>query len=560
MDTYSQQGKKNEEINDSLENRDFDRVLKHLYNTIFKVSKNASGNYIFTLSEGLIAEKLGMTTRVFKNKEINEVFPADVAKIMEVNCKKAFEGLNTNFEIELGDYYFLVYLSPIIEEERVFEVVGTAIDITERKRAEDKIRKLAYYDLLTNLPNRRSLEEYVQKMIKDERTAFGILFLDLDQFKKINDTFGHYFGDKLLIAVSNRIKSVIGNNECIFRHGGDEFIIVLPEMNRKEVALTVQRMVEVMNRSFIIDNEELFSSISVGGAMYPEDGDSLELLMKRADSAMYSSKEKGINKFKFYRKSFDLHLRKRIKLETELRRAIELNEWELFYQPQVNIKTGKIIGTEALIRWEHPKLGRISPEEFIPIAEDTELILPIGAWVLENVCKQFKLWHHSGCITIPISVNVSQLQFNQSDFVISVIEILDRYNMSSDNLEFEITESIMADFHWAERVLKSLHKEGIKISIDDFGTGYSSLSYLSRLPIDKIKMDQSFLNPLNSRNKAIIKTIVSLTKNLNLELIAEGVENADQASFLLDQNCTLAQGYYYGKPLTAGMMGQWLKH
>lgn len=540
---------KKDEMKNTKEERYFEKVIKHLYNTVFKFSKDASGECIFTLSEGRIAEKMGMTTTALHDKSVKEVFPEDVATLIHKTCEEAFKGSNHSFEIKLDEYYFLVYLSPIIENNQIIEVVGTAIDITDRKLAEEKIKNLAFHDSLTELPNRRLLEQHVNELIKESNSSsFGILFLDINRFKYINDTFGHSFGDKLLITISNRIKNMF-KKDVIYRQGGDEFIILLPKMNRREIKETAEQIIAVMQNSLSIDNEEIITTVSIGGALYPDDGDSVEILLKHADAAMYYAKCRGDNKFQFFSKNLNINSRNKFKMEKDLRKAIKYNQFELFYQPQVNIDSGEIVGVEALLRWKHPDLGYISPNKFIPVAEETELIVPIGHWVLETACQQHMNWLDKGFSVDRMSVNVSQLQFNQPDFVKSVQEILFRCNLSGGSLEFEITESVMADFPQAERVIHQLNELGIKISIDDFGTGYSSLSYLSRLPIHKLKIDQSFLSPLNKSNKAIIKSIIGLADNLQLEIVAEGVETKEHVAFLSEQNCKLVQGYYFSKPL-----------
>ncbi len=540
---------KKDEMKNTKEERYFEKVIKHLYNTVFKFSKDASGECIFTLSEGRIAEKMGMTTTALHDKSVKEVFPEDVATLIHKTCEEAFKGSNHSFEIKLDEYYFLVYLSPIIENNQIIEVVGTAIDITDRKLAEEKIKNLAFHDSLTELPNRRLLEQHVNELIKESNSSsFGILFLDINRFKYINDTFGHSFGDKLLITISNRIKNMF-KKDVIYRQGGDEFIILLPKMNRREIKETAEQIIAVMQNSLSIDNEEIITTVSIGGALYPDDGDSVEILLKHADAAMYYAKRRGDNKFQFFSKNLNINSRNKFKMEKDLRKAIKYNQFELFYQPQVNIDSGEIVGVEALLRWKHPDLGYISPNKFIPVAEETELIVPIGHWVLETACQQHMNWLDKGFSVDRMSVNVSQLQFNQPDFVKSVQEILFRCNLSGGSLEFEITESVMADFPQAERVIHQLNELGIKISIDDFGTGYSSLSYLSRLPIHKLKIDQSFLSPLNKSNKAIIKSIIGLADNLQLEIVAEGVETKEHVAFLSEQNCKLVQGYYFSKPL-----------
>ncbi len=528
---------------------DFQTTIKNLENCIFKYRKNDEGKIVFTLSEGKIAEKIGFVTDAIYNKEVKEFFPENVVPIMQQNFLVSCQGKPVEFEMNLSGIDFLVYLSPIIQENQVVEVVGTAIDITERKKSELLINHMAYHDSLTGLPNRAFLHELMTEMIQkenNENEMFAVLFIDLDRFKNINDTLGHRMGDRLLIAVSERLLDSIDEEHIASRLSGDEFVILLPNSDEVIAAKIAKRIIDQLSRPFLIGNNELYITPSIGISMFPQDG---EEPLKNADTAMYQAKSQGKNNFQFFTKEFDRKLNDKMILENELRKALEREEFTLFYQPQVDITTGKMIGIEALIRWQHPKMGMISPIEFIPLAEETGLIIPIGNWVLYQACHQNQVWQDAGFEPIPISVNVSLRQFMQKDFVQIVEKVLQQTNLAPKYLELEITESVTMDIAYTECVLTSLQDLGLKVSMDDFGTGYSSLSYLRRLPINKLKIDQSFIRNLDKKNKAIVQTIISLALNLQIDVIAEGVEQQEHVQFLKKHNCFQGQGYLFSKPI-----------
>lgn len=528
---------------------DFQTTIKNLENCIFKIKQNAKGKLIFTLSEGRIAKKIGLVTELIYDKEVKEVLPNDVGQIMHQNFLEAYKGKPVNFEVQIHNIYILVYLSPIIQDHQVIEVVGTAIDITERKQTEQLINHMAYHDSLTNLPNRAFFNERIEEMIvqaKKNHELFAVMFIDLDQFKNINDTLGHAMGDLLLIAVSNRLLDSVQKDQFVFRLGGDEFIILLPKSNEVQAQIIAEKIIDQLSSAFIIENHEMYITPSIGISMFPKDG---EELLKNADAAMYQAKSLGRNNFQFFTQDIANKLNRKMYLENELRRAIHNNQFILYYQPQIDITTGKVIGVESLIRWKHPQEGMIPPLDFIPLAEETGLIVPIGEWVLREACSQNKAWQEAGNEPVPISVNVSLSQFRQKDFVELVETVLQETGLEPQYLELEITESMTIDMAYTERILASLKALGIKVSMDDFGTGYSSLSYLRRLPINKLKIDQSFIRNLDEKNQAIVRTIITLAKNLQMDVIAEGVEQIEHADFLMQNDCLLAQGYLYSKPL-----------
>lgn len=549
-------------LQEALQN-DFQTTIKQLANLIFKVQRHANGQYQFILSEGKLAEQLDFTTDRVANKFVRELFSPHNADQIDFYANKAYEGQFATFEIKINDTDFLIHLSPIISMEEVKEIVGTAIDITKRKQAEERIKYMAYHDLLTGLPNRMKFQETLEQKIslaQQNNEVFTIMFLDLDRFKIINDTQGHSVGDELLKSVGQRLIQSVGPHDMVSRFGGDEFAVLLAHKDADEARACAERILEELGKNFEMGNGvEVFISPSIGISMYPQDGTDSETLIKHADTAMYHAKSQGKNNYQFFDQQFIERMNERVVLETYLRNALEEGHMLLNYQPQIDTHSNKIIGVEALIRWNHPKLGLIMPNDFISIAEDTGLIIPIGEWVMRTACKQNKAWQEAGYEPMTMAVNVSIRQFMSRGFPVIVKRILDETKLEPQYLELEITESMTTDVHYTEQILNELQEIGVKVSIDDFGSGYSSLSYLSKLPINKLKIDRAFLNDLNSKNKAVVKAMIALANNLELDVIAEGVETDAHIDFLEEQNCHLVQGFRYYEPLSSKEIERYLK-
>jgi diguanylate cyclase (GGDEF)-like protein/PAS domain S-box-containing protein len=428
---------------------------------------------------------------------------------------------------------------------------------TERKQAEERIQWLAHFDVLTGLPNRALFTDRINHAIRlaqRTHTQLAILFLDLDHFKNINDTLGHRIGDQLLIAVAKRLKSAVRDEDTISRQGGDEFILVLPGTDANGAAHVAEKLLMEVAQSCQIEQHELVVTPSIGITIYPNDGEDFEALSQRADVAMYRAKQEGRNKFCFYTSEMQARSARNLQLENALRRALERDQLQLHYQPQISLENGHVIGVEALLRWQHPELGAISPAEFIPIAEDSGLILPIGEWVLRTAVGQMKAWMDAGLSPMVIAVNLSAVQFRHHNLPELVSQILEELKLPPQHLELELTEGVaMGDPLAAIAVMDDLHERGIRMSIDDFGTGYSSLSYLKRFQVYKLKIDQSLVRDITEdpEDRAIISAIISLASGLGMQTIAEGVETEGQLAFLREKGCNEVQGYHFSRPLPA---------
>ncbi|WP_226086973.1 GGDEF and EAL domain-containing protein [Mesobacillus sp. S13] len=448
---------------------------------------------------------------------------------------------------------------PILYEGRMAEqIVGR--DLTQRKKAERTIKYMAYYDVLTGLPNRNMVRKHLKDSLSKGNERLAILFLDLDRFKIINDTKGHRFGDLLLKVVASRLKNAVKEQGLVSRQGGDEFIIVLKGLGKDQVSEIADRILEEFGTGITIEGQEFFVTPSIGISMAPEDGQDEETLIKHADTAMYLAKDRGKNNYQFYTNQLHGLSSRKMELENGLRKALEQNQLTLHYQPQVNLETGEIIGVEALVRWIHPENGLISPAEFIPLAEETGLIVPLGKWVLEKAAAQNKAWQEQGYRPIPMSVNISVRQLQEDHFIDSVKQVLADTQLAPKFLDFEITESVMQNSEKTALILDQLKELGITLAIDDFGTGYSSLSLLKHFPIDKIKIDKSFVDDIihHSNHGAMVKTIIDMGHNLQFGVIAEGVEEKEQVAFLLKNGCMVGQGYHFSKPLPVEQMEELL--
>ena len=434
---------------------------------------------------------------------------------------------------------------------------GTLQDITDRKAAEQQVQYLAYYDALTGLPNRTLFQDRLSKALasaRRRREKLALLFLDLDDFKKINDSLGHSAGDLLLKEVAERLKRWAREQDTVARLGGDEFVVILTSLKDADgAALAADRLMKAMSAQFVIQGHVLSTSCSVGISVFPDHGRDGEALVKNADAAMYSAKELGRNNFRFFTQEMNSRAMERLTLENSLRVALEKKELFLVYQPQMDIATGQITGAEALLRWQHPELGLVPPNKFIPIAENSGLILSIGEWVLKTACAQALQWQDEGLPALPVAVNVSAVQFRHNRFLQVVRQVLDQTGLPPQYLELELTEGmLLSNADLTLSVLQELSEMGVKLSIDDFGTGYSSLSYLRHFPVSKLKIDRSFVCDITSDpdDAAITGAIISMAKNLNLKVIAEGVENEEQMSFLREHACDEVQGYYFSRPLS----------
>ncbi len=440
-------------------------------------------------------------------------------------------------------------------------------DVTDRRIAEERIEFLAYFDALTGLPNRTLLKDRLLKALAGARRRgdhVALLSLDLDRFKLVNDSLGHAIGDLLLKDVADRLKGCIREQDTVAKVNGDEFVIVLSGVkDEAEAAVAAARITDAVAGRFSVQGHSLSTSCSLGISLFPEHSGDSDTLIRYADQAMYRAKENGRNRFQFFHEDMNLRVMERLGLENDLRLALERNEFFLVYQPQMGITSGEVTGIEALIRWQHPALGLVPPDEFIAIAENSGLILPIGEWVLRTACAQAQMWHREGFLTFPIAVNVSAVQFRQEGFCQLIRSVLHETGLPPQFLELELTETLLlsnADVMFS--VLQELKELGVLLAIDDFGTGYSSLSYLKQFQVNKLKIDRSFIRDIaiDSDDAAITTAIISLAKSLNLKVVAEGVENEAQMSFLRTHHCDEIQGYYFSRPITAVEVADHLLH
>ncbi len=451
------------------------------------------------------------------------------------------------------------------ESGEVTNYMSIASDISERKEAEKNIHALAYYDVLTGLPNRSLLRDRIEQMVAAahrDRKKFALLFVDLDRFKYVNDTLGHAMGDRLLQVVAQRLLECARAGDTVSRIGGDEFIVLLRETDADGAALVAEKILKSFATVSEIEGISISTNGSIGISIYPDHAVDADALIKNADAAMYFAKQEGRNNFQFYRPELNFQAQHLFSMEADLRLALERNEFILHYQPQLDLTSGKVCGAEVLVRWNHPQKGLISPAEFIPVAEETGQILPLGEWVLRTACAQLAAWRRQGMAAFPVSVNLSVRQLRQAHLAQLVVAVLEEAQLQPGDLELELTESIMlGDALAAMAFLTRMHELGVRLAIDDFGTGFSSLSYLKRMPLDRLKIDQSFVRDLETdeSDAAIVRSIISLGHSFKLRVIAEGVETQEQMDFLRVHGCDEIQGYYFCRPLLADEFAQFVR-
>ncbi|HET7369374.1 MAG TPA: EAL domain-containing protein [Gammaproteobacteria bacterium] len=550
------------EMTDAL--RQSENMLSSVTNNIFE------GIYRATYDEGLVYINKSLAT-MFGYRDVEEmrsvsgaILYADPRRRDELRALLEENGYYRGEEVEFvrrdGSHFIGVNnaLAVYDDDGRILYWDGAISDVTARRAVEERVWYLARYDSLTGLANRASFRERVRQEINRAARASGqiaILFLDLDRFKTVNDYLGHHAGDKLLKAVSQRIQACLGRDDVASRQGGDEFLILLADVQGSEaVVAAAEEMLEAVAGGYTIDAHDITVTPSIGISIYPAHGDTVEALISNADAAMYHAKARGRYNVQLFTPELDADRQLRVGLENDLREALSQNQFVLHYQPQVELATGRIIGVEALLRWQHPEKGMISPAEFIPVAEQSGLIVPIGEWVLREACRQNREWQLDRLPIVPIAVNISAVQFLRRTLDQTILEALSAANLKPRYLELELTETVvMQDIARTVDVLNKLQSAGIRFAIDDFGTGYSSLSYLRCFKINKLKIDQSFVRELtsNPEDVAIIDAIIGLAGNFKLRVLAEGVETAEQLEFLRGRACDDVQGFYFSRPVAA---------
>lgn len=538
-------------------NLSFDAIEEWLYEDGFRMldthnivnihqiaSYDADRGRIYLGSDGVDAAKSATAARIHKQHVMN------IIKMLEARSKAADDDGEP-----LAD---LLSELTATNDNPLFVRSYTAMQLAEeRRRANEKINHLAYHDALTNLPNRMLFQDRLTECFKEAQEARlrpAILFFDLDRFKIINDTLGHHVGDSMLQVLARRLESIVRPGGTLARFSGDEFIWLIPHVSeRAEAAAFAREVAKVVSKPYDHEGQELFVTASIGVSFFPEDGADADTLIKHADTAMYRAKEKGGDTFEFYHPDMNFRSLERLHLETYLRKALSRDEILVHYQPLVNLENGEIFGMEALVRWKHPELGLVSPAEFIPLAEETGMIVSVGNWVLRTACAQNKAWFDMGHRLV-VSVNISMQQFQHPDFVATIQETLAETGLDPVWLALEITESVaMKNVNFVMETIDELKRIGVHISIDDFGTGYSSLSYLKRFRVHTLKIDRSFIRDVTTDedNAAIVTALIAMSQQMKMRSLAEGVETREQLDFLKERGCNEVQGYIYSKPLPA---------
>ncbi|MCU0823126.1 MAG: EAL domain-containing protein [Leptospira sp.] len=521
------------------------------------IETNKTARMYFDIRDG---ESLNRTLNIRKYTLIqpngSKIYPRKSSLMRALRLKEVIRNLEIGMIKDDRITWFEILATPIPIDN--FGLAVAFLDITQRRHAEEKIAYLAFFDQLTNLPNRNSLIDKLFPIFEEARrhgNLVGVLAIDLDNFKFINDSRGHEFGDKIIKLVAYRIRESIRVYDLISRQGGDEFTVVLPDLsNERDAAVVAESILDAMNHPFILDGEKIFVNISIGIALYPTDGKDSNTLLKNADSALNLAKKQGKNCYVFFTQEMQTVVAERLEIENRMRIAIIENQFTLVYQPKVDLYTKKPVGVEALIRWKHPERGLISPDVFIPISEETGMILAIGEWVIKNAIHTMRTWRDKGVKEISMAVNISTKQFKHERLISTIAENLKLYKVNPQELEIELTESsVMENADAAIRIMQEIRKLGAKIAIDDFGTGYSSLGYLKKLPISSLKIDRSFVSELTSDkdSRTIILAVSNLAHNLGLTVVAEGAETEAQVQILAESGVDMIQGFYYAKPMSS---------
>jgi diguanylate cyclase (GGDEF)-like protein/PAS domain S-box-containing protein len=477
-----------------------------------------------------------------------------------INGKTLYYQSNVKIKFNGGGHKWVLIRGKSLRNKKgiATKISGSVTDISDQKDFEERINKLKYYDILTDIPNRKLFINTLENEInnsKDNEVKHAVLFIDLDNFKEINDTLGHDYGDRLLKNVAISLKAAIRPGDIVSRVGGDEFFILMRNIeDYSDISSLCEKLLSSLNFEICIDDKPVYTSASIGITVFPDDGDETTMLLKNADTAMYSAKYNGKAKYSFFNKSMSDVVVRRVEIEKGLRRALENNELEIHYQPQIDIINNRIKGFEALLRWNSSELGRISPVEFIPVAEQSGLIIPMGDWLIKTVYLQNNLWKSKGYLYDTIAINLSAIQLQNDKFEETLKNLITETKINPKFVELEITESIlMKDFDNSVKLLTEIRDLGINIALDDFGTGYSSLNYLKQLPINTLKIDKSFIDNIvtNERERSIVDGIIQLAQKIDLDVIAEGVETKEQIKLLKSMGCNQIQGYYFSKPLSA---------
>lgn len=537
---------------------EYRQTVNALDTMIFKVRKNNKKKIYFTLIAGRLTEKLGYSNMQFYNKEVVEVFEKDEAYYLNGQFLLAFQGEQVSFKFKIKGMTLFISLSPIVQNGKVIEIVGNCSDISELEKAHETINNMAYHDVVTNLPNQRLFDKDLNQILQTARIhqmSFGVLCLKINGFTNANELLGHEVGEKLVRSITSDLNKIIHSFGVLYRSEGSRFLIIIKSINKPD---ELQGFAEIIQKEVAklqhIDNHEIRLTSNIGASSYPDCGNDPQALIKSAYISLQYSRNTAFCHYKYYSKEVHDYYQENQLLEHALKQAIQKNELTLHYQPKIDIKHNRITGMEALVRWNSPQLGSISPAKFIPLAEETGLIFTIGEWVLTEACRQNVEWISQGFTPLKIAVNVSPHELQHSLFISKLEHILKTTGLNPEYLEIEITEnSLMDDKEESIAIIKRLRSIGVSVAIDDFGTGYSSLMYLKNFPVTTLKIDQCFIKDAlqSSSDTQLVIGMINIAHIFNLEVVAEGVETLEVADFLKSYDCEQVQGYYYSKPLPA---------